>query len=51
MAVGFASRSHFSRAFSRQFGVDPSAFRNGPSGAGIVPSQMNRTIVSQVQAA
>ncbi len=29
MAVGFASRSHFSRAFRARFGVDPTAFR-GP---------------------
>jgi AraC-like DNA-binding protein len=51
MAVGFASRSHFSRAFSRQFGVDPSAFRNSSAEAGIVAPQINATMVSQVQIA
>ena len=29
--VGFASRSHFSKAFSEQFGCSPTAFR--PQGA------------------
>jgi hypothetical protein len=29
-AVGYSSRSHFSRAFSGHFGVDPSAYRNSP---------------------
>ncbi len=28
-AVGFASRSHFSRAFREKFGQDPTAFRGG----------------------
>ena len=28
-AVGFASRSHFSRAFRTEFGLDPTAFRAG----------------------
>jgi AraC-like DNA-binding protein len=27
-AVGFASRSHFSRAFRAEFGIDPTAFRD-----------------------
>jgi transcriptional regulator GlxA family with amidase domain len=26
-AVGYASRSHFSRAFRSEFGLDPSSFR------------------------
>jgi len=29
-SVGYASRSHFSRAFQAKFGVDPSAFRSTP---------------------
>jgi AraC-like DNA-binding protein/mannose-6-phosphate isomerase-like protein (cupin superfamily) len=28
--VGYASRSHFSRAFRAQFGIDPSAYRGEP---------------------
>jgi AraC-like DNA-binding protein len=31
-SVGFASRSHFSRAFQAKYGVDPSAFRQVSSG-------------------
>jgi AraC-like DNA-binding protein len=30
-SVGYASRSHFSRAFQAKFGVDPSAFRQSPA--------------------
>lgn len=30
-SVGYASRSHFSRAFQAKFGVDPSAYRTPPS--------------------
>ena len=30
--VGFASRSHFSRAFKAAYGTDPSAFRRGDEG-------------------
>ncbi|HEY0147475.1 MAG TPA: AraC family transcriptional regulator [Allosphingosinicella sp.] len=29
--VGYASRSHFSRAFRGEFGIDPSAYRDGPA--------------------
>ena len=29
-AVGYSSRSHFSRAFTEQFGLDPSRYRGGP---------------------
>ncbi|HEY7810253.1 MAG TPA: AraC family transcriptional regulator [Allosphingosinicella sp.] len=29
--VGYASRSHFSRAFRGEFGIDPSAYREGPA--------------------
>jgi AraC-like DNA-binding protein len=36
-AVGFASRSHFSRAFKREFGLDPTGFR----GAAIEPAAVN----------
>ena len=32
-AVGFASRSHFSRAFRAEFGIDPTAFRERAAGA------------------
>jgi AraC-like DNA-binding protein len=32
-AVGYASRSHFSRAFTAQFGRDPSRYRRGPEAA------------------
>ena len=32
-SVGYASRSHFSRAFQAKFGVDPSAYRRPPSNA------------------
>jgi AraC-like DNA-binding protein len=34
-AVGFASRSHFSRAFKREYGMDPSGFRKPSTEAGI----------------
>jgi transcriptional regulator GlxA family with amidase domain len=34
-SVGFASRSHFSRAFHARYGMDPSAFRHTSTG----PSQ------------
>jgi transcriptional regulator GlxA family with amidase domain len=34
-SVGYASRSHFSRAFQAKFGVDPSAFRS-PQEAGTI---------------
>jgi AraC-like DNA-binding protein len=30
-SVGYASRSHFSRAFQTKFGVDPSAYRRTPT--------------------
>lgn len=30
-SVGYASRSHFSRAFHAKYGLDPSAFRHAPS--------------------
>ncbi len=32
-SVGYASRSHFSRAFHEKYGVDPSAFRQGSRAA------------------
>jgi AraC-like DNA-binding protein len=32
-SVGYASRSHFSRAFQAKFGVDPSAFRQSTNAA------------------
>lgn len=32
-AVGYASRSHFSRAFTVEFGLDPSRYRNSPAAA------------------
>jgi AraC-like DNA-binding protein len=32
-SVGYASRSHFSRAFQEQYGIDPSAFREHGSAA------------------
>jgi AraC-like DNA-binding protein len=32
-SVGYASRSHFSRAFQTKFGVDPSSYRQLPVGA------------------
>ena len=36
-SIGFASRSHFSRAFSSAYGADPSTFRNAPSASSITP--------------
>ena len=30
-AVGFSSRSHFSRVFAEQFGLDPTRYRSGPA--------------------
>jgi transcriptional regulator GlxA family with amidase domain len=35
-AVGYASRSHFSRAFAAQFGADPTAYRCSRSSPGAV---------------
>ncbi|WP_353204497.1 AraC family transcriptional regulator [Sphingomonas sp.] len=35
-SIGFASRSHFSRAFAAAYGADPSRFRN--NGANIAPA-------------
>ncbi len=32
--VGYASRSHFSRAFKAAFGIDPAAYRTAGSPAG-----------------
>lgn len=37
-AVGYASRSHFSRAFTEQYGQDPSRYRSGPAIAASVYS-------------
>ena len=34
--VGFASRSHFSRAFSAAYGVDPSGFRDRAAASDVV---------------
>jgi AraC-like DNA-binding protein len=31
-SVGYASRSHFSRAFQAKFGIDPSSFRSPRKG-------------------
>jgi AraC-like DNA-binding protein len=37
-SVGYASRSHFSRAFQAKFGIDPSAFRSTPAGPRLMSS-------------
>jgi AraC-like DNA-binding protein len=41
-SVGFASRSHFSRAFKAAYGVDPSSYRDGlaPAEADLAPGSL-----------
>lgn len=36
-SIGFASRSHFSRAFRDAYGVDPSAYRRGAGAPATAP--------------
>lgn len=46
-AVGYASRSHFSRAFHATYGLDPRGYRhsNAPSDSSAVPAQVPSLVV------